>query len=54
MPHAMTYRMLKQEPIRTKFGSVRITDSKVFPISMLVAAVFEPPTPKDVAVDRHY
>lgn len=39
MPHAMTYRMLKQEPIRTKFGSVRITDSKVFPISMLVAAV---------------
>lgn len=39
VPRSMTHRMLKQEPIRTKFGSVRITDSKVFPISTLVAAV---------------
>lgn len=31
--------MLKQTPVRTKSGSVRITDSRVFPVSTMIAAV---------------
>ncbi|MEE8626627.1 MULTISPECIES: oxalate decarboxylase family bicupin [Methylobacterium] len=38
VPEGFSYRMLAQEPIRTKGGSVRITDSKVFPASKTIAA----------------
>src|ERR1700726_1999926 len=31
-PQTFSHRMLAQEPIRTKSGTVRITDSKVFPV----------------------
>jgi oxalate decarboxylase len=33
-----SHRMLAQEPIRTKSGTVRITDSSVFPVSKTIAA----------------
>lgn len=33
-----SHRMLAQEPIRTKGGTVRITDSSVFPVSKAIAA----------------
>jgi oxalate decarboxylase len=33
-----SHRMLAQEPIRTKSGTVRITDSSVFPVSTTIAA----------------
>jgi oxalate decarboxylase len=34
----MTYHMLRQEPVRSKHGTVRIVDSRRFPVSTLVAA----------------
>ena len=33
-----SHRMLAQTPIKTKSGTVRITDSKVFPVSKTIAA----------------
>ena len=33
-----SHRMLAQSPIRTKSGTVRITDSKIFPVSKTIAA----------------
>jgi oxalate decarboxylase len=33
-----SHRMMAQEPIRTKSGTVRITDSSVFPVSTTIAA----------------
>ncbi|HXE13381.1 MAG TPA: oxalate decarboxylase family bicupin [Bryobacteraceae bacterium] len=38
IPQPMTYHMLRQEPIRTKHGTVRIVDSHRFPVSTMVAA----------------
>jgi oxalate decarboxylase len=38
VPQSFSHRMMAQEPIRTKSGTVRITDSKVFPLSTTIAA----------------
>jgi oxalate decarboxylase len=38
VPESFSHRMLAQEPIRTKSGTVRITDSSVFPASKKIAA----------------
>jgi oxalate decarboxylase len=38
MPMSLSYHMLAQEPIRTKSGTVRITDSFLFPASKTIAA----------------
>jgi oxalate decarboxylase len=38
VPQALSHRMLEQQPIKTKSGTVRITDSSVFPASKNIAA----------------
>ncbi len=38
VPQSFSHRMLAQTPIKTKSGSVRITDTKVFPVSKTIAA----------------
>jgi oxalate decarboxylase len=38
VPRTFSHRMLAQEPLRTRSGSVRITDSTVFPASTTIAA----------------
>jgi oxalate decarboxylase len=38
VPMTFSHRMMAQEPIRTKSGTVRITDSSVFPASTTIAA----------------
>ncbi|GJE36292.1 oxalate decarboxylase family bicupin [Methylobacterium persicinum] len=38
VPKSFSHRMLAQEPIRTKSGTVRITDSSIFPASATIAA----------------
>src|SRR5205814_7386887 len=38
VPNRFSHRMMAQEPIATKSGSVRITDSRVFPASTTIAA----------------
>jgi len=38
VPQSFTHHMLAQEPIRTKGGTARITDSSVFPVSTTIAA----------------
>jgi oxalate decarboxylase len=38
MPNSLCHRMLAQEPIRSSGGTVRITDSSVFPASKTIAA----------------
>jgi oxalate decarboxylase len=38
VPQVMSHRMLAQQPIKTKSGTVRITDSSVFPASKNIAA----------------
>jgi oxalate decarboxylase len=38
VPQSFSHHMLAQEPIRTKSGTVRITDSSVFPVSKTIAA----------------
>jgi oxalate decarboxylase len=38
VPHTFSHRMLAQQPIVTSSGTVRITDSKVFPASTTIAA----------------
>jgi oxalate decarboxylase len=38
VPVSFSHRMMAQEPIRTKSGTVRVTDSKVFPASKTIAA----------------
>jgi oxalate decarboxylase len=38
VPQTFSHRMLAQEPIRTKSGTVRITDSSNFPVSKTIAA----------------
>jgi oxalate decarboxylase len=37
-PQSFSHHMLAQEPIRTKSGTVRITDSSIFPASKNIAA----------------
>jgi oxalate decarboxylase len=38
MPNSLSHRMLAQKPIRSSGGTVRITDSSVFPASKTIAA----------------
>lgn len=38
IPDSFSHRMLAQEPIRTRGGTVRITDSTIFPASKTIAA----------------
>ena len=38
MPNSFGHRMMSQEPIKTRSGTVRITDSKNFPASVTIAA----------------
>jgi oxalate decarboxylase len=38
VPESFSHRMLAQQPIKTKSGTVRITDSSVFPASKTIAA----------------
>jgi oxalate decarboxylase len=38
VPQSFSHKMLAQDPIRTKGGTVRITDSKNFPVSTTIAA----------------
>jgi oxalate decarboxylase len=38
VPKSFSHRMMAQDPIRTKSGTVRITDSSVFPASTTIAA----------------
>ncbi|OWJ69077.1 oxalate decarboxylase family bicupin [Inquilinus limosus] len=38
VPQTFSYRLLAQEPIRTKGGTVRIVDSNTFPVSTTIAA----------------
>ena len=38
VPNSYRYRMLAQEPVRTKGGAVRIVDSKTFPAANTIAA----------------
>jgi oxalate decarboxylase len=38
VPQSFSHRMLAQTPIKTKSGTVRITDSKNFPVSKTIAA----------------
>jgi len=38
VPRRFSHRMMAQNPIKTKSGTVRITDSKVFPASTTIAA----------------
>jgi oxalate decarboxylase len=38
VPQSFSHRMMAQEPIKTRGGTVRITDSSVFPVSKTIAA----------------
>src|SRR5258707_2641671 len=38
VPRSFSHRMLAQQPIKTKSGTARITDSSVFPVSTTIAA----------------
>ena len=38
VPNTFSHRLMAQEPIRTKGGTVRIVDSKNFPASVTIAA----------------
>jgi oxalate decarboxylase len=38
VPQTFSHKMLAQQPIKTKSGSVRITDTSVFPVSKTIAA----------------
>jgi oxalate decarboxylase len=38
VPHSYSHRLMAQEPIKTKGGTVRISDSSVFPASTKIAA----------------
>ncbi len=40
LPSSFSYRLLAQEPIRTKGGTVRISDSTTFPVATTIAAAF--------------
>jgi oxalate decarboxylase len=38
VPQSFSHRMMAQHPIKTKSGTVRITDSSIFPVSTTIAA----------------
>ncbi len=38
VPQSFSHKMMSQQPIKTKSGSVRISDSSVFPVSTTIAA----------------
>lgn len=38
VPQSFSHKMMAQQPIKTRSGSVRITDSSVFPVSSTIAA----------------
>jgi oxalate decarboxylase len=38
VPQSFSHKMMAQEPVKTKSGTVRITDSSVFPVSTTIAA----------------
>src|ERR1700732_235591 len=38
VPQRFSHKMTAQQPIKTKSGTVRITDSSVFPVSLTIAA----------------
>jgi oxalate decarboxylase len=38
VPQSFSHRMLAQAPIKTRSGTVRITDSSIFPVSTTIAA----------------
>ena len=38
VPQSFSHRMMAQQPVKTKSGTVRITDSSVFPVSTTIAA----------------
>jgi oxalate decarboxylase len=38
VPQSFSHRMMAQQPIKTKSGTVRITDSSIFPVSTTIAA----------------
>ena len=38
VPQSFSHRMMAQQPIKMKSGTVRITDSRIFPISKTIAA----------------
>jgi oxalate decarboxylase len=38
VPQSFSHEMMAQNPIKTKSGTVRITDSSVFPVSLTIAA----------------
>jgi oxalate decarboxylase len=38
VPQSFSHRMMAQEPIKTRGGTVRITDSRVFPVSKTIAS----------------
>jgi oxalate decarboxylase len=38
VPQSFSYRLMAQDPIKTKSGTARIADSKVFPASVTIAA----------------
>jgi oxalate decarboxylase len=38
VPRSFSHRLLAQEPIKTRSGTVRIADSRIFPVSTTVAA----------------
>jgi oxalate decarboxylase len=40
LPSPFSYHLLAQEPIRTKGGTVRISDSTTFPVATTIAAAF--------------
>ena len=40
LPTSFSYRLLAQEPIRSKGGTVRISDSTTFPVATTIAAAF--------------
>ena len=46
VPQSFSHRMMAQTPIRTKSGTVRITDSKVFPVSTTIAAALVEVAPR--------
>ena len=38
VPRGFSHKMMAQQPVKTKSGTVRITDSSVFPVSTTIAA----------------
>jgi len=41
VPQSFSHRLMAQQPIKTKGGTVRITDSSNFPVSTIAAALVE-------------